>query len=245
MPIEQERKAAIRERVWAFLEATGAAPPGVRGRIPAFAGSEQAADRLTRLPDWQQARTVQANPDQAQQPVRRHALQAGKMLFMAVPNLTEVKPFYRLDPARLGEDAERAGDRHVAAQLASTVAVSELPPIDLVVCGSVAVNRCGVRLGKGAGYSDIEVGLLAEAGLLRSETTIVTTVHELQVVDDDLPRAEHDFTVDVIVTPEQVIHCTSTSTRTRRPVGIAWDQVTSAMIAAMPVLDRRRQRRER
>jgi NAD(P)-dependent dehydrogenase (short-subunit alcohol dehydrogenase family) len=33
-------------------------------------------------------------------------------------------------------------------------------PVNLVVCGSVAVNRRGVRLGKGAGYSDIEVALL-------------------------------------------------------------------------------------
>lgn len=234
MPVEQERKAAVRERVWTTLETAGAAPPGVRGRIPDFVGSEQAADRLTGLPDWQQAQTVQANPDRAQQPVRSHALQAGKTLFMAVPNLASREPFYRLDPASLGFSPERAGDRHVASQLAATVAVSELPPIDLVVCGSVAVNRHGVRLGKGAGYSDIEVALLAEAGLLRPATVIVTTVHELQVVDDELPHAVHEFTVDLIVTPRRVIRCTNK----HRPVGIAWEQVTPAMIEAMPVLDR-------
>lgn len=234
MPVEQEYKAAVRDRVWTTLEAAGAAPPGVHGRIPDFVGSEQAADRLAGLPDWQQAQTVQANPDRAQEPVRSHALLAGKTLFMAVPNLAGREPFYRLDPAVLGSGSERAGDRHVAAQLASTAAVSSLPPIDLIVCGSVAVNRHGVRLGKGAGYSDIEVALLAEAGLLRPETTIVTTVHELQVVDDELPHAVHEFTVDVIVTPGQVLRCRNK----HRPVGVAWEHVSPAMIEAMPVLGR-------
>jgi 5-formyltetrahydrofolate cyclo-ligase len=38
--------------------------------------------------------------------------------------------------------------------------------VQTVVCGSVAVNRTGARLGKGARYSDIEVTLLTEAGLI-------------------------------------------------------------------------------
>lgn len=52
----------------------------------------------------------------------------------------------------------------------------------MVVCGSVAVNRRGTRLGKGAGYSDIEVALLQEAGLIGPSTVIMTTVHPPQVV---------------------------------------------------------------
>ncbi len=63
-------------------------------------------------------------------------------------------------------------------------------PVDLVVCGSVAVDRRGARLAKGAGYSDIELALLQEAGLIRPQTTIATTVHALQVIDEDLPEAE-------------------------------------------------------
>jgi 5-formyltetrahydrofolate cyclo-ligase len=38
--------------------------------------------------------------------------------------------------------------------------------VQKVICGSVAVNRTGARLGKGARYSDIEVTLLTEAGLI-------------------------------------------------------------------------------
>lgn len=240
MRIEQTQKAAIRERVWQALEASGAAPAGTHGRIPDFVGSDRAADRLTTLSEWQRARTMKANPDQAQQPVRAHALRDHKLVFMAVPKLADIKPFYRLDPDELGDNPDRAADRHVAAELAHTVAVETLPSIDFIVCGSVAVNHAGVRIGKGAGYSDIEVALLVDAGLLGPETTIVTTVHERQVLDQALPSREHDFTVDYIVTPERVIRCTTR----HRPQGIEWGAVTAEIAEAIPVLRRREAVRE-
>src|SRR6266545_1220701 len=90
----------------------------------------------------------------------------------------------------------------------------------------------GVLGGKGAGYSDIEVALLTEAGLIGPETAIVTTVHQLQVVDDELPETEHDFSVDMIVTPDEVIECGPP----RRPNGIVLRHLTEEKIAAIPVL---------
>jgi 5-formyltetrahydrofolate cyclo-ligase len=102
----------------------------------------------------------------------------------------------------------------------------------LVICGSVAVNRAGARLGKGAGYSDIEVALLQEAGLIGPNTTIVTTVHPLQVVDTDLPETAHDFSVDLIVTTSEVITCGPA----RRPPGIIWEHLSPEKIAAIPPL---------
>jgi 5-formyltetrahydrofolate cyclo-ligase len=116
--------------------------------------------------------------------------------------------------------------------VARKVGVGELRPVDLIVCGSVAVNRQGARLGKGAGYSDIEVALLQEAGLIGPQTTIVTTVHSLQVVDDELPETEHDFSVDLIVTPDEVIACSPP----RRPTGLIWEKLGEEKIAAIPVL---------
>jgi CysZ protein len=38
---------------------------------------------------------------------------------------------------------------------------------------------------------------------IRPETVIVTTVHDLQVVDEPIPDSSHDFRVDFIVTPTQ------------------------------------------
>ena len=40
------------------------------------------------------------------------------------------------------------------------VAEEDLPDIDFVLCGSVAVNLSGARVGKGGGFSDLEYGLL-------------------------------------------------------------------------------------
>lgn len=229
---KDQAKQAIRERIWALLEHERAAPRGVRGYIPAFHGADAAAERLASLPVWHAARVIKAVPDRAQLPVRAQALSDGKLVYMAVPRLAEELPFYLLDPAELTVPPAEAAASTVAARVARKVGVDELRPVDLIVCGSVAVNRHGARLGKGAGYSDIEVALLQEAGLIGPKTTIVTTVHSLQVVDEELPENEHDFSVDVIVTPDKVIACSPP----RRPAGLIWEQLSPEKIAAIPVL---------
>lgn len=235
-----QAKHAIRERVWTELEHAGAvASPGIaRGKIPNFLGAERAADRLARLPEWLAARVVKAVPDKAQMQVRTRALADGKLLYMAAPRLAQLRPFYVLDPAVLTVPPARAAVSSVAATIARSVGIDELMQVDLVVCGSVAVNLYGIRLGKGAGYSDIEVALLHEAGLLSDQTVIVTTVHELQVLEEDLPESDHDFRVDLIVTPEEVIPCAPR----RRLQGLIWEDLSAEKIAAIPVLAEMAQR---
>jgi 5-formyltetrahydrofolate cyclo-ligase len=229
---KDQAKHAIRERVWTLLEQQRAVPPGVHGRIPAFYGAEAAADRLAELPVWKEARVIKAVPDKAQLPARARALTEGKLVYMAVPKLAEAKPFYLLDPATLTVPPSEAASSKVAASVARKIGIEDMQPVDLIVCGSVAVNRHGVRLGKGAGYSDIEVALLQEAGLIGPNTTIVTTVHSLQVVDKELPETEHDFSVDLIVTPDEVIECSPP----RRPDGLIWEHLEQEKISAIPVL---------
>src|ERR1700735_4338143 len=93
-------KAALRQEVWdAMRSARIARFPGAAGRIPNFTGAEAAAERLRGTTQWQAARTVKANPDSAQWPVRQRALEDGKLLYMAVPRLAEAEPFFALDPA--------------------------------------------------------------------------------------------------------------------------------------------------
>jgi 5-formyltetrahydrofolate cyclo-ligase len=108
--------------------------------------------------------------------------------------------------------------------------------VDLVVCGTVAVNRRGIRVGKGGGYSDLELALLTEARLVDRGTTLATTVHPLQVLDEALPETDHDFRVGRVVTPEEII---KTRAR-RRPRGILWEDLDPEKIAAIPVLATRR-----
>ncbi|WP_308166356.1 hypothetical protein [Actinomadura sp. NEAU-AAG7] len=91
-------------------------------------------------------------------------------------------------------------------------------------------------MGKRAGYSDLEIALLIEAGLVTERTTIVAPVHQLQVVDEEIPETEHDFSVDLIVTPDQVIRCPNP----RWQHGVIWEDLTPEKIAAIPVLGSRR-----
>jgi 5-formyltetrahydrofolate cyclo-ligase len=229
----ERAKQEVRERIWALLDQQQAAlPPGAAGRIPNFVGADAAADRLAALSVWQDAKVIKSNPDKAQLPVRASALAAGKLLYMAVPRLAHERPFLLLDAASLSVPPREAASSRGAATAGRNVSVSELRPVDLVICGSVVVNREGTRLGKGAGYSDLEVALLLEAGLISPETVLVTTVHSLQVVDEPLPETTHDFRVDLIVTPEETIWCPPH----QRPTGIMWEHLTEEKIAAIPVL---------
>ncbi|GLZ32071.1 5-formyltetrahydrofolate cyclo-ligase [Lentzea sp. NBRC 105346] len=227
-----EGKNEVRHRVWDLMAEHGAAPPDVHGSIPNFVGAEAAAGKLAELAIWQSARVVKAVPDKPQIPVRVLGLSQGKLIYLAVPKLAGAKPFYELDPAHLPVPPAEAAMPKVAATFARTVDTDEMPQVDLVVCGSVAVDRRGTRLGKGAGYADIEVALLQEAGLIHEATPIVTTVHDLQVVEDELPETSHDFSVDFIITPTQVIECGPS----RRPEGILWSEIDPAKVAAIPAL---------
>jgi 5-formyltetrahydrofolate cyclo-ligase len=233
-------KRAVRERVWALLERERAARfPGATGRIPNFAGAPAAAARLAALPQWRAAQVVKSNPDAPQLPVRARALADGKLLYMAVPRLVDERPFVLLDPARLEVPPRRAASIAGSARAGRRVHVAELQPVDLVVCGSVAVNRQGAWVGKGGGFSDLEFALLVEAGLIGPETVVATTVHPLQVLEEALPETEHDFRLDLIVAGEEVIACR----RTRRPQGILWEHLDAAKIAAIPALATRAPRR--
>lgn len=227
-----QAKHELREKVWRRLIDGGGAPADSYGKIPGFYGAEATAERLAELDEWQQASIIKANPDWAQLAVRVRALKDGKRVYMAVPRMASLDPFYLLDPEDLGLPPEEAAEKKGAAQVARRLGVESMEPINLVVCGSVAVNRSGARIGKGAGYSDLEVALLIEAGLVTDQTVIVAPVHPLQLIEDDIPETDHDFSVNYIVTPDELIPCPNP----RRPRGIVWSDLSADKIAAIPVL---------
>jgi 5-formyltetrahydrofolate cyclo-ligase len=231
MPDKQD----YRERVWRLLEGRGVARfPGAQDRIPNFTGAEAAAERLAQLDEWHSARVLKTNPDSPQLPVRARALTEGKLVFMAVPRLAERRPFILLDPSKLEVRPRAAASIKGATMVGRPVTPGQMSHVDMVVCGSVAVNRKGVRIGKGGGFSDLEFALLTEAGLIDRRTIIVTTVHPIQVLDEDLPETEHDFRVDLIVTPEVVIR--PRGHRRRKPKGIMWSHLDEEKIASIPAL---------
>ena len=68
-------------------------------------------------------------------------------------------------------------------------------------------------------------------------TTTVTTVHERQVVDENVPTTAEDVPMGWLVTPERSIR---TDGPTEKPEGIAWDRLDEEKIEEIPILQRLR-----
>lgn len=230
-------KDVLRSEIWTRLHEAGASPIEPFGHIPSFEGAERAAERLAALPIWQEARVIKSNPDTAHVAVRLRALQDGKRLYMAVPRLTREHAFMELTAAALAEKGvslEEAATWQVALHAGRPITLDEMEPIDLVLAGCVAVTRAGARIGKGAGFADLELGMLRELGLLQPGVPIVAVVHPLQVVEDDaLPMQPHDSALDWVITPDEVIE---THTQYPQPPGVDWDAIRPEQYATIPIL---------
>lgn len=159
---------------------------------------------------------------------------------MAVPRLHSSKPFIELDPKRLNASPFLASSIKGAAQYGRPVSLDEVKRIDLIVCGSVAVNRKGARIGKGGGYSDLEYALLREERKVDRQTPVVTTVHSLQVLELEMPMTEHDIPLSAIITPREVI---TPKSLYQKPKGIYWDMLPPEKIDVIPVLKARKRTR--
>ena len=224
-------KDGARQFVWDRLQAERLArfpfPP--HGRIPNFEGAKEAATRLFELTPWNRAKRIKVNPDAPQRHVREEALRRGITVYVPTPRLRA--GFKCLEPARIPKDRiSQAASLSKGSQWATDVPLEELPPMDAIVCGSVAVTREGYRCGKGEGYSDLEYAILRELG--HPPVPVATTVHGVQILHG-FPRDSNDLPLSVIVTPEETIAVTHPPPA---PEGIQWDRLTEEHLAQMPVL---------
>lgn len=223
-------KQAAREWVWDRLDEEGVArfpfPP--RGRIPNFEGAPEAARRLLDHQLLEDADTIKVNPDAPQRFVRQLALETSITVYVPTPRLRG--GFYRLDPSVIGDDLEDAAKLSKMEAYAEPVGLDELPEMDAIVAGSVAVTDSGHRAGKGEGYSDLEYAILRELG--HAPAPVVTTVHSLQVVEA-IPRDETDVPLSVVCTPETTIEVDDPPPA---PGGIDWPLLSEDRLDEMPVL---------
>src|SRR5690349_19650999 len=233
-------KAAARKAVWDLLAAKRAArfpfPP--HGRIPNFAGAREAAERLFSHRVFARVRVIKVNPDSPQRWVRQLALERGITVITPTPRLKGA--FRRLDPAKI--PSERYGEAATlkrGGKWGEDITLAEMPKVDLVVMGSVAVTRDGRRLGKGHGYADLEYALLRELG--NRPVPLATTVHRLQLIDG-FPVEAHDTPLSLIATPEELIEV---KRRRRAPRGIDWQRLPREALDEMPVLAELKRRRLR
>jgi 5-formyltetrahydrofolate cyclo-ligase len=224
-------KSAARQSVWDRLGAEGVArfPFPSHGRIPNFAGAKVAALRLLDIEPWKSATTIKVNPDSPQRPLRAEALRRGITVLVATPRLRG--GFRKLDPRRIPPDKiEEAASLSRGDRWSEEVALTNMPVLDAIVCGSVAVTRDGRRCGKGEGYSDLEFAILRELG--HPPVPVATTVHDLQVVDS-LPRDPTDQPLNVIATPTHAIRISRPSAA---PTGIDWTRLSAEDLEEMRVL---------
>jgi 5-formyltetrahydrofolate cyclo-ligase len=237
-----DEKQKIRERIWTLLDEKKVARfPGARGRIPNFVGSESCAKWLEELLEWKQASVIKANPDSPQRQIRYQALKDGKIVYMAVPRLSTEKPFVELDPRKLKSKLYEASSIKGAFRYGRAVRLEQMKQIDLVVCGSVAVNKKGERIGKGEGYSELEFALAVQAGKMNRDIPILTSVHPLQIIPTRVARKPHDFAANIILTPEEILRCPADR---KRPRGIYWSDLSEEKRNAIPVLAKLHEYRE-
>jgi 5-formyltetrahydrofolate cyclo-ligase len=236
-------KDTLRHRVWEALESTGVGIPPIRSAIPNFVGAEEAAARLAETSFWKEAKVIKSNPDAPQIPVRRRALEDGKLLYTPVPELTSDLPFVLLDPKDLAARGISFADAAIignALKYGVAVDFDEMQPMDVLVVGCVAVCEKGGRTGKGGGFADLELGIFREVGTIAEGAKIVTTVHDIQVVSsDELPMQDHDSPLDYIYTPTRTI---TTNTTYKQPTGVAWDFVRNDQFRDIPFLAELRDR---
>jgi 5-formyltetrahydrofolate cyclo-ligase len=226
-------KAEIRKEIWDLLEKKKVVtfPLPVSGRIPNFIGANLAAQKLKELDAWRKARVIKSNPDSPQKSVREKALRQGKTVYMAVPRLRDERCFIKIDPKKILSVSE-ASTIKGAFRYGEKVFPEELEKIDLIIVGSVAVNREGAKVGKGGGFSDLEYALAREYGIVDDSTPTVTTVHSLQIVDYEIPMEKHDVPMDYLITNNTII---KTDSPYKKPKGIHRDLLGNK-IEEIPIL---------
>jgi 5-formyltetrahydrofolate cyclo-ligase len=230
-------KDILRSEVWSLLVEHSVSIGTVWSRIPNFIGADKAAQKLAELQIWKAAKVVKSNPDSPQIPVRLRALEDGKLVYVPVPELVKDYPFIELDPNKLqrnGIPFEEVAPIEGAMEHGGKVGFQDMKAFDLAVVGCVAVARNGGRTGKGGGFADLEMGIFREMGLVNADTPIVTTVHSLQVKEDErVIMVAHDTPLDWIITPDEVIE---TQTILAQPEGVNWDTIQSDQYENIPFL---------
>ena len=199
-----EQKEILRKSVYdsIFYGGFSNRPNGDYGKIPDFKGSDIAAQILAKTEEWKKSKTIFVSPDSAQTPVRYLALKDNKNLIMASPNLEH--GYYFLDGSSLDGMEMEASTKEGALKYKTDNDSTHHLSVDLLVEGSVAVDREGHRIGKGKGYGDREIADLLERKLIKATTPLATTIHPLQLVDF-VPTEDHDQKLNMLVTTEEII----------------------------------------
>lgn len=201
--------------------------PPVPHRYPHFVGAEKASIRAAVLDEFIAAKVVLVSPGVAV--LSDTVLSQGKMLVSPTPGLREDKVLQQLVKNEQAETITTDGKRR---QKFRRMELKEDTKIDVLVVGSMLVDKTGRRMGKKWDQIGLEFVL---GGLPSQNLIVITLVHDCQVVEE-IPGAffsPMDVPVDIIITPSRVIRVKD---RLPKPRNILWDKVTEGMMEEIPVL---------
>lgn len=162
--------------------------------------SEQITDRVTTLPEYQQAQCVMWYVDVRDEARTRHALPdalaSGKRIVIPYCVDGELELFHleSMDELETGMYKILEPREDLRGVAAKRVDVSEL---DLILVPGVAFDDRGGRTGHGKGYYD---KLLENA---KAETPLVSLAFECQMFEE-IPMQDHDIFMDKVVTEAKV-----------------------------------------
>ncbi|XP_050429463.1 uncharacterized protein LOC126838796 isoform X2 [Adelges cooleyi] len=251
--MELKSKKDIRQKVWEFLEENSLVvfPKPCFNRIPNFKGCIDATQTLEKLDDFKKAKTVQVTPDKAQETARFLTLNWGKRLLVPLLRLKEgllqcvSLPFAEPSAKMLRSASTQKGLRKWGNKLITLDQNNEndVHHIDMIILGSVAVDKKGRRIGIGNGFCDLEFVILNSMNMVTENTVIVTVVHDAQVFDN-LPAdifMPYDVPVDIIITPHEIIRVEN---RIERPKDVFWNYISKRRLLEMPPLQLLRTKQE-
>ncbi|KAI4941947.1 hypothetical protein J4E91_010497 [Alternaria rosae] len=183
---------------------------------PDFSGSGSAIDRLTSLSCYQSAGVILVTPDNSLENLRCRALKDGKKVLVATYRLR--RGFVLLHPGRINESKYEIAaclDGMEKPGIGRSVSLAQLRDeglkVDLCVTGGLVFNAQGVTIWEGHNLFEIQWALLADLGVLHTQTPVVAVAHDCQVVDETtlgvdkvMPMRKGEVQCDFVVTPDKL-----------------------------------------
>ncbi|XP_011497038.1 PREDICTED: 5-formyltetrahydrofolate cyclo-ligase-like protein COG0212 [Ceratosolen solmsi marchali] len=239
-------KQSLREKIWIHMvkEDLTMSSRNLCNRIPYFKGAMEATQRLSELDAFKKAKLLMISPGKSQESTIVLSLQKGKEILIPRPRLMDGLFLLVKNADVTSEETQNVVIRRSMKQIESPIGFDKLNlKVDMLVLGSVCVNKTGCRIGDGEGFADLEYAILSKMKAVNEHTIIITTVHDCQILDnvpDDIFN-QYDVPVDIIITPTQTI---VVNPKFKKPTEIIWSAISKRRLAAIPILNEIKQLEE-
>ncbi|KAH3665752.1 hypothetical protein OGAPHI_003940 [Ogataea philodendri] len=204
--------------------------------IADFQGSSKATNFFKQDDSYRLSKVLFITPDNCLEQLRYEALKDGKTVLMTTYGI--YRGFWLLDPAKIDPSryeyaSTLDGMEKVAEHLSLEKMIEMQLKVDVMITGTGAINKKGVRFGKGHGFFDCEWAMLYTIGVINKSTPAVAFVHDCQLLDQELKPEVFDTVCDIVVTNSQLLKVEPVP---KPYCGILWDLLDPKMYDTIPPL---------